>query len=245
MFVLKRKKGYRRGYPVALLVGLQKDRAVLWKIFSNVVKVEKTLLLEGNRNHPKVLYNFHESLVNTLRPTLKEGVKSVVLVSPKKTNYTQKLIKHLRGHHGWLMEGPNRAIFSEMTGSACQTSEVVALTKKAEFHRQICETTSDEAENLLEMLEKHLNSTNKQVLFYSLEETEELVIGMPNQSKPSPDYILLTDKYLSSKSKKRRIHRLLQIAQNKNVKTRIFDAESQAGVRLSQFGGLVCLAHVE
>jgi stalled ribosome rescue protein Dom34 len=34
----------------------------------------------------------------------------------------------------------------------------------------------------------------------------------------------------------------MQIAQNKKVKTRVIDAESNAGKRLTQLGGIVCLA---
>ena len=36
--------------------------------------------------------------------------------------------------------------------------------------------------------------------------------------------------------------RLLQISQNKGIKTTIVNAETGAGLRLSQLGGLVCFA---
>jgi hypothetical protein len=57
---LKPKKGYKRGYPVAILAGLEETHAVLWKVFSKVVKPEKTLDIDGTRSNPKALYNFHE-----------------------------------------------------------------------------------------------------------------------------------------------------------------------------------------
>jgi stalled ribosome rescue protein Dom34 len=50
---------------------------------------------------------------------------------------------------------------------------------------------------------------------------------------------LLTDKYLAEAEDKNRIHRLLQISQNRKVKTRIVKAETVAGKRISQFGGIV------
>lgn len=243
---LKQKRGYRRGYPVAILAGLEDDRAVLWKVFSNVVKPEKTISLDGTRNDPKAVYNFHESIVNALRPTLKEGVRSIILASPSKTNHAQRFIDHIREHHAWLVQGPSKAIFSEANEPASTLSEVAALTKTPMFRRLICETTSEEAEDLIDMLEKRLNASDKNaVVLYSLEEAEDLILGPQKPSKPKPEYLMLTDKYLSNSREKNRIHRLMQIATNRDVKTRIVDAESPAGLRLTQLGGIVCFAKLE
>jgi stalled ribosome rescue protein Dom34 len=242
---LKQRRGYRRGYPVAILAGLEDDRAVLWKVFSNVVKPEKTLWLDGTKNDTKALYNFHESIVNALRPTLKEGVRSIILASPTRTNHVQRFIDHIHGHHAWLVQGPNKAIFSQATGSAGTQSEVAALTRTPTFQRLISETTSEETENLVDMLEKRLNASNQDtVVLYSLEETEDLILRPQKPSRPKPEYLMLTDKYLSDSREKNRIHRLMQIATNKNVKTRIVDAESTAGLRLTQLGGMVCFARL-
>ena len=243
---MKSKRGYRRGYPVAILAGLEDDRAVLWKVFSNVVKPEKTIWLGGTRNDQKAVYNFHEAIVNALRPTLKEGVRSIILASPTRTNHAQRFIDHIRGHHAWLVQGPNKAIFSETTGSAGTLSEVTALTRAPVFRQLISETTSEETENLVDMLEKYLNASNQNtVVLYSLEETEDLITGSRKPGRPKPEYLMLTDKYLSDSREKNRIHRLMQIATNRNVKTRIVDAESPAGLRLTQLGGMVCFAQLE
>ena len=240
------KRGYRRGYPVAILAGLEDDRAVLWKVFSNVVKPEKTLWLDGTSNDPKAAYNFHESIINALRPTLKEGVRSIIIASPARTNYAQRFIDHVRGHHAWLVQGPNKAIFSEATGSAGTQSEVAELTKTPMFHQLMSDTTSEETENLIDMLEKRLNTSNHDtVVLYSLKETEDLIIGPQKPGRPKLEYLMLTDKYLSDSCEKHRIQRLMQIAINRNVKTRIVDAESSAGLRLTQLGGMVCFAQLE
>jgi len=243
---LKQKRGYKRGYPVAILAGLEDDRAVLWKVFSNVVKPEKTISLNGTRNDPKAVYNFHESIVNALRPTLKEGVRSIILASPTRTNHAQRFIDHIREHHAWLVQGPNKAVFSEVNGSASTLAEVATLTKTLMFRQLICETTSEEAEDLMDMLEKRLNASDKNaVVLYSLEEAEDLILGPQKPSKPKPEYLMLTDKYLSNSREKNRIHRLMQIATNRKVKTKIVDAESPAGLRLTQLGGIVCFAKLE
>ena len=246
MNTLKPKKGYKRGYPVAILAGLEETHAVLWKVFSKVVKPEKTLDIDGTRNNPKALYNFHESIITALRPTLKEGVRSIILVSPARTNYAQEFINHVRQHHAWLTQGPNKATFSEITGTASSPSQVAALTRTSEFHELISQTTSEETENLLDLLEKRLNTSNRgDAVLFSLEEAETLILNRQKTSEPKAEYLLLTDKYLAATHQKNRVHRLMQIATNKHVKTRIVNAESPAGKRITQLGGIVCIAQLE
>jgi stalled ribosome rescue protein Dom34 len=240
------KRNYKRGYPVAVLVGLEDDRAVVWRIFSNVVKPEKTLWVEGTRENPRTLYNFHESVIKALRPTLKEGVGSTLLASPPRTNYAQLLLTHVRQHHRWLTQGSNKATFSETTGSAGTRSEVAALTRTHQFKRLMSETTSEETEGLAAMLEKRLNASDQNtVALFSLKEIEDLVSTAWRSGRPKPEHILLTDKYLQNTREKNRIHKFLQIASNKNVKTRIVEAESPAGKKLTLLGGLVCLAQIK
>ncbi len=236
-------KKYRRGYPVAILMGLEETSAIAWKVFSNVAKPEKTLPLSGARSNPKDLYNFHESLINALRPTFKEGVRSIILAAPARTNYTKEFISHVRQHHTWLTQGPNKATISEITGSAFTPAQVATLTQTPAFHQLISDTTAEETENLIEILEKRLNASDTHnIVLFSLEEVENLILNKQKTTKPKPEYLLLTDKYLSEKREKNRLHRLMQIAANKKIKTRIVNAESPAGIRITQLGGLVCLS---
>ena len=225
---------------------MEEDTVALWKVFSNVAKPEKTLHINGARTNPKDLYNFHESIINALRPTLKEGVRSIILASPARTNYHQELINHVHEHHKWLTQGPNKAAFSKITGSATTPSQVAALTRTPTFRQIISETTEEETENLIEILEKRINTTdNNNLVLFSLEEAEKLILKRQNPSEPKPEYLMLTNKYLAENRQKNRLHRLMQIATNKKVKTRIINAESPAGKRLTQLGGFICLAQIE
>jgi stalled ribosome rescue protein Dom34 len=244
--VLKQRKRYRRGYPNAILAGMEETYSVLWKIFSRVVKPEKTIGLEGSRSNSKDLFNFHESIVNALRPTLKEGVRSVILVSPAKTTFAAEFSKHVRQHHKWLVQGPNKAVFSQMTGLASNLSQVAKLTNSSIFRQIINLTAAEETESLIEVLEKRLNSSEeKSRVLFSLEEVETMVLRKHKPGRFKPEYLLLTDKYLSDSREKNRLLRLMQIAANRKVKTRVVKAESSAGVRLLQLGGIVCIAQLE
>jgi stalled ribosome rescue protein Dom34 len=231
-------KGYRRGYPVAILIGVEADHAALWQIFSQVAKPQQTIPLNGDRRDQKAVYNFHEAIINALRPNFKEGVKSIIIASAPRTNYAIDLQSHITGHHSWLTQGANRATISLISGSASSGPQVATLTKKPEFKQLIEENAAEETENILELLEKRLNGN--QVVF-SLEEAESLILSTQPPGKPQPDYLLLTNDYLSGCRQRNRLHRLMQLAQNKKIRTRVINAESSAGARLTQLGGLVLL----
>lgn len=233
-------KTYKRGYPVAVLVGIEADHAALWQIFSQVAKHQQTIPL-NNRKDQKTLYSFHENIINALRPVLKEGVRSVIIASPPRSTYSTDFMCHIKAHHTWLNQGINKASISQITGSASAPQQVAALTKTATFKQLIQENAEEETENLLEILERRLSKTDNLVLF-SLQEAENLILNSQSQGKPKPEYLMLTNTYLAETRQKNRVNRLMQIAAREGVKTRVIDVESTAGKRLTQLGGIVCLA---
>ncbi len=234
-------KPYRRGYPVAVLAGIEQNTAAIWIIYSQVAKPDKTIRLEGTRSDAKALYSFHEAIINALRPTLKEGVNSIIIAAPQKTSYSQDFMTHVKGHHAWLFSGANKATFKLLVGSAVTHAQVSSLTSSGEFKQSVSDSTLEETENLRELVEKRLIQPERLVLF-SLEEAEDAIYSPETPvGKPKPEYLLLTDKYLAGEKRRGRLNRLMQIAQNKKIKTRIVNADSPAGARLNQLGGLVCL----
>jgi stalled ribosome rescue protein Dom34 len=239
-------KSYRRGYPVAILIGFDTAKAALWKVYSQVVKPDKTIHIEGTRNDPKAVYTFHESIINALRPAMKEGVKSIIIASPARTNYGTDFQKHIQDHHAWLSKGPGKATFAQMTGSATTMHEITTLSRTAEFLKVIGETTEEESENLVELLEKRLNATGiEPLVLYSFDEIENAIYSPWKPSKPHPEFLILTDNYTSTSHQRNRVQRLLQVAVNRNVKTRIVKADTIAGKRVLQLGGLVCIMIIQ
>jgi stalled ribosome rescue protein Dom34 len=225
-----------------VLVGFKEDEAAVWRVYSNVAKPEKTLKLTGFRSDAKAVYSFHEAIVNALRPVLKEGVKTIILTSPPKTGYSADFLRHVKDHHAWLTQGSGKATFAELQGAASTPHEVAELARKPDFKGRIGDATSSETENLLELLEKRLNATSQEPLVsYSLEESEEKILGAWQPGKPKPEYLLLVDTTLSGSRKRNRIQRMMQVATNRGVKARVVDSETAAGKRLMQLGGIVCI----
>ncbi|MCL1977842.1 MAG: hypothetical protein FWG55_07075 [Candidatus Bathyarchaeota archaeon] len=221
-------------------MGVEQSQAAIWKIYSQVAKPDANIHLEGPRSDSKALYSFHEAIINTLRPILKEGVKSIIVAAPQKTSYSQEFLNHVKGHHQCLFQGANKATFKQIVGSAVTHAQVSSITSSNEFKQSISDSTFEEAENLRELIEKRLNAPESLVMF-SLEEAEDAIYSHETSGKPQPEYLLLTDNYLAGDKRKARLNRLMQIAQNKKIKTRIVNKESTAGARLNQLGGIVCL----
>ncbi len=230
---------------MAIIIGLSENSAGLWQVYSKVVKPLVTLRLEGARNNVKAVYNFQETIVNALRPTVNQGVRSLILVSPTRTIYAQEFIEHVKRHHAWLTQGRNKVTFVEMTGAAVTRSEVCALTKSRVFSKIIQDATGQETENLLDLLENRLSdSSGAYDVLFSLGEVEKAILTH-QKGAPVPEYILLTSDYLSTSRQKGRLNKVIQIAENKKIRTRVVDAEKPAGKRLTQLGGIVCIARKE
>ena len=227
-----------------MLIGIEVDHVALWQIFSQVAKPQQTIPINGERKNQKALYNFHEIIINALSPVLKEGVRSIVVASPPRTSYAHEFLYHIKAHHAWLMHGSNKATFSQIVGSAISPPQVVILTKTSAFKQLIQENATEETENLLEILEKRLSKTDNLVLF-SLQEAETLILNPQAPGKPQSEYLMLTDDYLAGSRQKNRVNRLMMIAAKNGVKTRVINAESNAGARLTQLGGIVCLAKLD
>lgn len=234
-----KQKNYRRGYPVAILIGTEQSLASLWQIYSQVAKHQQTIHLKGYRNDQKTLYNYHEEIINAIRPTIREGVKNIIVSAPPRATFAQDLIDHIKAHHSWLMRGENRASISKIAGNANSAAQVSTLTATSEFKELIEINAEEETSSLLQILEKKLNSPKDRVIF-SLEQVEKTIFENTG-GDTQVEYFLMTDNYVKSNRQKSRVNRLMQIANNKKIKTRVINADSTAGSRLSQLGGIVCL----
>jgi hypothetical protein len=239
---LKHKRRYKRGYPVAILLGLEADYGTLWQIYSHVAKYITKIKIEGKRSDDKSLYNFHQLILDKMKSIFETGVKTVIVAAPSKTEYSTKFIDHIRKHHRYLVDSKSskKVNFGEIESSANNRIEVAELVKSKQFVNLIENTTSKEADQIINILEKKLYSKeNMSEILYTLKEIENKIYNKPRSDELAKEYLILTDKYLSENRNKGRIHRLMQIANNQKIQTRIIKNETLAGNRVSQFGGII------
>ena len=251
----KIKKKSKRGYPIGVIVGFEPMGAVIWKIFSErPVLAERVKLGRKFKNaDQKQLYAFYEDLIRALRPLLNEGLRSILLLSRPKTKNSTGFMEHVKRHQGWLLKEnhPYSATFRELSGSATNKEDVVRFMQSESYQEVIGSATSAEADQLVNRLEVRLNDPDSGLVLFSLKDIEKLVYAGGTRKKNFkplkllPEYILLTAEYLESSQQKSGIQRLLQIARNRDIKTKIVeDDESSAGIRITQLGGIVCFLRI-
>ncbi len=242
----KRKKRVKRGHPIAILIGLHDNDAIFWRIFSETIRLHSKINRGRKRRNQdkKQLFHFHEEIVNTLRPVIKEGIRSVILLSPPKEEYSDEFLNHVNKHHSWLIKnGGNQVVFSKIIGNQAKTQKDVYYLKTQEHFKGIVDKTSNQ-EGLLILAElaKIINKNEKfsKILYTWREIDHELKLIKQNPNLSKPNYIILTEEFLKNPKNRNKTHRILQIAKNLEIKTKIVSKESEAGVIVDKFGGLVC-----
>jgi stalled ribosome rescue protein Dom34 len=223
----------RRGYPVAVLVGLENKKAMFWSVFSNSVKQGAVKVWSDNE------YNFFESLVDELRPSIKQGVKTVLLASESKKKY-DGFLEHIQKHQGWMLKGYelNRVSFQFLEGTAKDVDSVTELVNESGFKESIRKAGEGDMQLVMSVLEKRLSSrAGIETLRFSLNEVEDAIYH-----DVESEYLLVTQRF--QEQHRRRLQRLVQVAENKGVKTRVIPVGSKHVGRISQFGGLILLLRI-
>jgi len=242
----KRKKRAKRGHPIAILIGLHDNDAVFWRVFSETIRLHFKMNRGRKRRNQdkKQLYHFHEEIINTLRPIISEGIRSVILLSPPKEEYSDEFLNHVNKHHSWLLKkGNNQVVFSKIIGNQAKAQKDVNYLQTQEIFKEIvAQTSNQEGLLILEELTEIINKNKKfSKIFYTWREIDyELRLIKKDSNLPKPDYIILTEEYLNNPKNRNKTYRILQIAKNLEIKTKIVSQESEAGAIVEGFGGLVC-----
>ena len=233
----RRRRGYRRGYPVAVLIGFDGNSAALWRVYSQVVKSHSTI--EAPRGSKRERYNFHEAVVNALRPILKEGVGSVVLVAPTRTSHVKEFLDHVAKHQPWMTRGAGSATFTGIVGSATTQEEVTILVRTGEVQKAIGSSAVGEADRIKGLLESRLAKDDASPILYSLYEIEGMIFDQRVKGRPEPEHLILTDRFLAAH--RRRSQRLMEASRSRGVRAHVVGVKTAAGQRVEQLGGMVLL----
>lgn len=219
-----------RGYPLAGLVGLEGSQAHIWDLYSESVKLNREV--QGAPG-----YGLYESIVEALRPAIVRGVRSILIATPDNKEYGS-FIDHLRRRHSWLFRSGSqgRTVFAQLSRPATSPEQVRSLVKSEEFKEKLAAVLGEDLLHILNLLDQRLSdSQGVETMLFSLKEVEAAVY----RDGKSVEYILVTERFRDQN--RGRIERLLQMASNKKMKTRIILRDTSAEARVSQFGGLLCL----
>lgn len=200
-----------------------------WEVYSESVK-------RGQKIGEASPYRLYESIVDAVRPKIKQGVKTILVASTDEKDYAS-FMSHIERHQSWLLKGweLNKATFEHVPMAAMDERQVREIVNTNGFKKMLSETSSVDMRHVMEVLEERLNDPEGiETLLFSLDEIESHIYG-----GGEADYMLVTDQF--HERHRRRTHRLLQIFANRSTQTSIVPTDTAAGTRLTQFGGLVCL----
>ncbi len=212
-----------------MMIGIQGLEAATWEVYSESVK-------RGQKIGEASPYKLYESIVDAVRPKIKQGVKTILVASTDVKDYAS-FMSHVERHQGWLLKGweVNKATFEHVPMAAMDERQIREIVKTSSFKKRLSAASSVDLRHVMEILEERLNDPNGiETLLFSLGEIESHIYG-----GGEAEYILVTDQF--HERHRRRTHRLLQVVANRSTQTSIVPTDTAAGARLTQFGGLVCL----
>jgi stalled ribosome rescue protein Dom34 len=141
-----------------------------------------------------------------------------------------------------LKKGDIQVVFSKIVGNQAKTQKDVYYLKNQELFKNIVNQTSNqEALLILDKLKEIINKNEKfsKILYTWKEIDYELRLINRNPNLPRLNYIILTEEYLNNPRNRNKMHRVLQIAKNLEIKTKVVKIESEAGAIVESFGGIV------
>ncbi len=218
----------RRGYPTAILIGLDLRAAYFWTIYSESAKFYK--VFQRSYDDEKSLYRFHEELVETIRALLHEGFTGIIVVSEDKIPYSKRFLDHISKRHRWL---DNRVTIKALTGKATTASEVTQLIKANQLQETVANATEETGVKLLEQLEKALDEGN---ILYTIDELNYSI-----NSNKKPVTILITEEFNQRNQTSRRFQSAIQVSKNIGATVVVLKTTNPISPRLKQLGGFVCV----
>jgi stalled ribosome rescue protein Dom34 len=141
-----------------------------------------------------------------------------------------------------LKKGDSKIIISKIVGNQAKTQkDVYYLKYQDNFQNIVNQTSNQEALLILEELKEVIGKNAKfsKILYTWKEIDYELRLINKNPNLPKLNFIILTEEYLNTPKNRNKTQRILQIARNLEIKTKVIKKDSEAGAIVDGFGGIV------
>ncbi len=166
--------------------------------------------------------------MEAIRTLLPEGFNQLLIASTEKYTRKSGFIEYINRSHSWLTK---KLTVKLLDKKAVTKMDVLQLVKMNIIQESVAEAAVESNENVMEMLEKALNSGD--VMFT----IEELSYALRDEAVP--EFILVTEKFDNSWRGNRRYQSMIQRVKNMKATFTIVKHDTPANVRLEQLGGFV------
>ncbi|MEM2143635.1 MAG: hypothetical protein QXS20_07265 [Candidatus Thorarchaeota archaeon] len=235
----------RRGYPVAVLVDVGDQMAVIWIVYSESLKMYRAVHrdVDPDSDTRGSYYNFYGSIVSALKPVFASGVSTTIVTGPTDgLGYAEAFVGHVRGHHKYLLKSVQ---ISVVRGGAGDSRAARALVDSRDFESAVKGAVDTESGMINALLGARLyDETGRFGVLYTLDEIEECLTKHFRAGRnftEIPEHIFVTSTFWTSHRTSSRFRRIIDLANSHSVKTRVVEEDTDAGVRISQLGGIVCV----
>ncbi len=218
----------RRGYPTAILIGLDNRSANIWLVYSESLKQGKTITKGGDDE--KSAYKHNEEIIEAIRALLPEGFSQLIIASTEKYTRKSGFIEYLNRSHGWLTK---KLTVKELNKKAVTRTDVLQLVDMNMIQESVNEAAVETNEIVMERLEKALNGGHT---IYTLRELAGVIA-----SDRAPDLILVAESFDAANRSSRLYQSNIQKARNIGAIVSIVKPGTAASSRLEQLGGFVCV----
>lgn len=224
-------------------MGLEEKIAYIWHLYSSKFEIVGTIKKGGVHSHQNPIYTFFETLIDKIRPIIREGTRSIVIVTPPKSEIFNIFLLHIKDHHQWLInpKSQNKVSLTNIIGKARDRKDIELLRQNPDFASVLSDSIGDEYANLAAIFHKRFNSPEThEGFFFLMNEIEEVVDSERIGLDFEPEYILLSDQFWISHKTQRKVQQLLDRAKNKGFKIKILNKNEDFGKKVQDFGGIVC-----
>ncbi|MBY8981799.1 MAG: hypothetical protein KGD57_02550 [Candidatus Lokiarchaeota archaeon] len=251
----KKRSRTKRGFLKNIIITFESKQAIIWKVYSE--RVEKITIIKLNKKYEytekKQIYHYFENIINDIRDFIQKGLRSILIINPIKKQYNNDFLNHIKSHQKWLLDkkNPNSISIRTLIGSIKNSDDIVELINSKQYNEAVKSATTDEDDQIIGILEKRLHNTKDGLVLYSLNEIEDLIYRGGKKKKKfkplklNPEYLILTTNYLNNHRQKNRLHHLLQIVRNREIKTKIINSENPSGIFIDSLGGITCFLKVK
>ncbi len=216
------KRG-RRGYPTAILIGIDRNAANIWLIYSESIKQGKAILRSMDN---KTNYKYNEEIIQAVRTLLTEGFNQLIIASNERSD----LISHINRSHSWLTK---RVTVRELQEKAVTSADVIQLVRDNKIQESVEEGAIAVNRKIIDEVEKALNVG---AVLFTVQE-----LGEAMYAERMPALILSSERFDAAWRGDRKYQSLIQRAKNMRATFTILKQGSPGYDRIEQLGGFVCV----
>ena len=190
----------------------------------------------------KELYKFHESIINAIRPLIREQNKAIIVVAPQKSTYWDSFSKHIKKGHRWL----DSIAFELFDAEIDNDEQIKDLFQTQAFKDAIGLARAEVSANIESDLNKYLNKLSESSnIIYGIREIESYLLSNPSSEQLNERILMISDSFLEINKTNPKMQRIRHLAKNYGITEKIFEQDSGMATRINELGGIILIIGIK